>query len=62
MNSNSFTDVYFGELVDLWKDVKAAPSFKNKLLYIFMPPGWSHVGEYETASTLRHDALESIKK
>lgn len=62
MNANSFTDVYFGELVDLWKDVKSAPGLKNKLFYICMPPGWSHVGAYETASSLRHDALESIKK
>lgn len=62
MNANSFTDVYFGELLSLWKDVVAAPGLKNKILYIFMPPGWSHTGEYHTASTLRNDYLKSIKK
>lgn len=62
MNSNSFTDVYFGEFVELWKDIKSASGFKNKLFYIFMPPGWNHVGEYETASSLRNEALESLKK
>jgi sterol desaturase/sphingolipid hydroxylase (fatty acid hydroxylase superfamily) len=62
MDSNSFTDVYFGELASLWKDVIAAPGLKNKILYIFMPPGWSHIGEYQTASTLRNDYLNSMKK
>jgi sterol desaturase/sphingolipid hydroxylase (fatty acid hydroxylase superfamily) len=62
MDSNSFTDVYFGELIDLWKDVVAAPGIKNKLAYIFMPPGWSHTGEYHTASSLRNEALNSKKK
>jgi sterol desaturase/sphingolipid hydroxylase (fatty acid hydroxylase superfamily) len=62
MDSNSFTDVYFGELASLWKDVIAAPGLKNKIFYIFMPPGWSHIGEYQTASSLRNDYLDSIKK
>ena len=62
MNSNSFRDVYFGEIADLWKDVVAAPGLKNKILYIFMPPGWSHVGNYETATTLRNDAINLLKK
>jgi sterol desaturase/sphingolipid hydroxylase (fatty acid hydroxylase superfamily) len=61
MDTNSFTDVYFGELVSLWKDVVAAPGLKNKILYVFMPPGWSHAGEYETAYSLRHDFINSMK-
>ena len=28
------------EFVALWQDVKAAPSWKEKLKYIFYPPGW----------------------
>jgi hypothetical protein len=62
MNANSFTDVYFGELISLWKDLIAAPGLKNKILYIFMPPGWSHTGEYETATSLRNQYLNSVKK
>lgn len=62
MNSNSFTDVYFGEIISLWHDVRSAPGLKNKIAYIFMPPGWSHTGEYQTASTLRNEALNALKK
>lgn len=62
MDSNNFTDVYFGEIVSLWHDVMAAPGLKNKIAYIFMPPGWSHTGNYETASTLRNEALNALKK
>ena len=41
------------EFVDLWKDVKRAPTFKDKLKYIFYPPGWSHDGPDLRARTLR---------
>jgi hypothetical protein len=46
-------DVYFGEIVALWKDVRKAPGIKNKLLYIVMPPGWSHTGNHSTAKAVR---------
>jgi hypothetical protein len=62
MDSNSFIDVYFGEIVSLWKDVIAAPGLKNKIGYIFMPPGWCHTGDYDTATTLRKQALNEFKK
>jgi sterol desaturase/sphingolipid hydroxylase (fatty acid hydroxylase superfamily) len=41
------------EFVDLWHDVKRAPTFKDKLKYIFYPPGWSHDGPDLRARTLR---------
>lgn len=53
MNANSFVDVYFGEIVALWRDVKDAPGFSNKLRYLFMPPGWSHSGNHKTAKLVR---------
>ncbi|MFN3488610.1 MAG: sterol desaturase family protein [Emticicia sp.] len=62
MDSNNFTDVYFGEIASLWHDIRSADGLKNKILYILMPPGWSHTGEYETASTLRNEALNALKK
>ena len=49
MDSGNFLDVYFGEFVALFKDVAKAPGLKNKLLYIIMPPGWSHTGEHQTS-------------
>ena len=41
------------EFVDVYHDVKRAPSFKDKLIYIFYPPGWSHDGPDLRAKTLR---------
>ncbi|MEG3658771.1 sterol desaturase family protein [Arenibacter palladensis] len=58
MNSGNFLDVYFGEFVALFKDVAKAPGLKNKLLYIIMPPGWSHTGEHQTSKLVRGTYLK----
>jgi sterol desaturase/sphingolipid hydroxylase (fatty acid hydroxylase superfamily) len=41
------------ELIDIVHDVRAAPTFSDKLKYIFYPPGWSHNGPDQRAATLR---------
>ena len=61
VNPNSFLDVYFGEIVYLIKDVKKAPGIKNKLLYIVMPPGWSHTGNHKTANLVRKEFFKKIE-
>lgn len=53
MKKNSFLDAYFGEIVALAGDIRRAPGLKNKFLYLFMPPGWSHTGEHKTATALK---------
>ena len=58
MNPNSIWDVYFGEFVCLGKDIIAAPGLKNKFLYIFMPPGWSHTGDHKTAKMARQAFID----
>ena len=58
MIPNSFLDAYFGEFVVLFKDIIKAPGIKNKLLYIIMPPGWSHTGDHKTATAVRKEFLE----
>ncbi len=58
VDSGNFMDVYFGEFVALAKDVWNTPGLKNKLLYIVMPPGWSHTGDHKTAKVVRKDYLE----
>lgn len=60
INLNNFFDVYFGELYCLWKDIYKAPGIRNKFLYIFMPPGWSHTGEHKTARVLREAYLRQV--
>ena len=58
INPNNFWDVYFGEFVVLWRDVKKAPGIKNKFLYLVMPPGWSHDGQHKTAAAIKTEYLE----
>jgi hypothetical protein len=62
MKPNSFVDAYFGEIGALVKDVRRAPGLKNKLLYIVMPPGWSHTGEHKTAGKVRKEYLEQTNQ
>tara|TARA_R110000822_G_scaffold119496_1_gene252527 strand:- start:213 stop:509 length:297 start_codon:yes stop_codon:yes gene_type:complete len=59
MNASNFWDVYFGEFVALYKDVKRASGIKNKFLYIFMPPGWNETGQHETAKIVRDEYLKN---
>jgi hypothetical protein len=60
MIPNSFLDAYFGEIVALVRDVVKAPGIKNKLLYIVMPPGWSHTGEHKTTSALKKQLAPAV--
>ncbi len=62
INTKNFLDVYFGEFYYLGKDIIAAPGLLNKLLYIVMPPGWSHTGEHRTAFVLRQKHLTEKRK
>ena len=61
LNANSFWDVYFGEIVYLFRDIKNAPGIKNKFLYIVMPPGWSHTGDHHTAKRIRTEYKKNLE-
>jgi sterol desaturase/sphingolipid hydroxylase (fatty acid hydroxylase superfamily) len=61
INRGSFWDMYFGEIMALAKDVYHAPGLKNKILYVFMPPGWSHTGDHKTARVARRNFLAQQK-
>ncbi len=60
MDAHNFWDVYFGEYIDLWKDVIDAQGI-NKLLYIIMLQGWSPNQKLQTAKVLRTQALNNHK-
>ncbi len=47
----------FHEWKAILKDVIKTKGIKNKLGYIFGPPGWSHDGSTKTASQLRKELL-----
>jgi sterol desaturase/sphingolipid hydroxylase (fatty acid hydroxylase superfamily) len=53
IESGNFIDVYFGEIINLAKDIAKAPGIINKIKYVFYPPGWNHTGEHKTAKGIR---------
>ena len=59
LDVTNFSDLYFGEILLLYRDVKNAAGLKNKLLYIVMPPGWEPACSARTASALRRDFLKT---
>jgi sterol desaturase/sphingolipid hydroxylase (fatty acid hydroxylase superfamily) len=59
LDVTNFSDLYFGEILLLYRDVKNAKGIKNKLLYIVMPPGWTPLSTDQTALTLRQDFLKA---
>jgi len=62
VKTRSFWDMYFGEFVCLARDVARAPGLLNKVLYIFMPPGWSHTGDHKTARVLRRQGILTVRQ
>lgn len=46
-------NVIFHEFRNIIKDVKNAPNWNSKLMYIFGPPGWSHDGSTLTTKQLQ---------
>ncbi|MGZ3752730.1 MAG: sterol desaturase family protein, partial [Mucilaginibacter sp.] len=59
LDVTNFSDLYFGELLLLYRDIKNAEGLKNKLLYLVMPPGWTPVCAAQTAAALRRDFLKT---
>ncbi|MFB9844274.1 sterol desaturase family protein [Mucilaginibacter ginsenosidivorans] len=59
LDVTNFTDLYFGEIYLLWRDVKDTGGLKNKLLYIIMPPGWTPSSTDKTAAALRECFLKT---
>ncbi len=54
-NINSFNPfvVAFKTWKELFYAARHSGSFKNAILYFFMPPGWSHDGSSQTANEMR---------
>ncbi len=61
LNSESFWHVQFLMWKELWLDVKRAPSFIDKVKYIFMPPGWNHIDGGKKAEVYREEAWKERK-
>ncbi len=54
----SVLDAYLGEFYLLGRDIVKAPGVRNKLLYLLMPPGWSHDGRHKTATACKQALLQ----
>ncbi len=61
LTSNIGTDsipvVATHEYVSIWRDLKRADNWRDRLRYLFLAPGWSHDGPDKRANTLRAKAL-----
>ena len=53
IKSHHPVNVVFHEWRAIWLDVKKSPRLKDKFMYIFGPPGWSHDGSKKTSVQLR---------
>jgi sterol desaturase/sphingolipid hydroxylase (fatty acid hydroxylase superfamily) len=51
----------FHEWKNIWNDLKKKTSFKNKFMYVFGPPGWSHDGSTKTSGQLRTELFNKEK-
>ena len=54
-NIDSFNPVTvsFGEYADIARDIRRGASWRDKLRYLLLAPGWSHDGEDKRSNTLR---------
>jgi hypothetical protein len=49
----------FHEWKNMWRDLKEKNcGLKDKFMYIFGPPGWSHDGSTKTSAQLRAELKE----
>jgi sterol desaturase/sphingolipid hydroxylase (fatty acid hydroxylase superfamily) len=62
INPDNFLDVYFGEFLVLWNDIKKTPGFKNKVLYLVKPPGWTPVDDQKTARAIRRAFMGKLQQ
>ncbi|MET4141168.1 sterol desaturase family protein [Pedobacter sp. UYP1] len=55
-------NIVFHEFKAMTADVKRAPGFKNKLGYMFNPPGWSHDGSTQVAKVMQQELKEAEER
>ena len=55
-NDKDPVDLVLHEWRGIGHDLRKKTSFRNKLKYLFMPPGWSHDGSSKTARELRKES------
>jgi sterol desaturase/sphingolipid hydroxylase (fatty acid hydroxylase superfamily) len=61
INTKHLPTVVFHEWNSIISDVKKPVKFKDKLMYIFGPPGWSHDGTRQTSQQIRKSYFKSAR-
>jgi len=51
--TNNPIDILSHEYRDIWRDVKSTPKLKDKLMYIFGPPGWKPGDSSQTVRNMQ---------
>lgn len=51
--SSTLWNTIFHEFINIRQDLKQSQYLKDKIKYIFMPPGWNHDGELKTSKVLQ---------
>src|ERR1043165_2648615 len=54
-NPHHPVEIVTHEWAAIARDLKRSPSLKDKLCYLFSPPGWSHDGSTKTSDQLRRE-------
>ncbi len=63
LDDGKLTNIIFHEWKNIWKDLRRRDiSWKEKWMYLFGPPGWSHNGERMTSDQMRENELQTLKK
>ena len=57
VDTTDFIDFYFGECILLWRDVRSADGWGNRIKFLFMPPGWTPESNEKTAPVVRKKFL-----
>jgi sterol desaturase/sphingolipid hydroxylase (fatty acid hydroxylase superfamily) len=57
-DATSFIDMYFGEFICLYNDLRNTKGFRNKVKMIIMPPGWYPDSTEQLATVVRGNFLK----
>lgn len=60
IQTNNPARVIFHEWLNIVNDLKKKCSLKEKLMYVFGPPGWSHDGSKKTSRQLRDELKKTL--
>ena len=62
LNTYNPVRILFGEYFNIFKDIsKKGITLKDRFMYLFGPPGWSHDGTRKTSTQIKEDYRRTLK-